>query len=312
LEALARQATARDTFEVIVVVDGSNDGTRATAERFQAPYSLRVIWQPNRGRAAACNAGIAAARGELIALLDDDMEPAPEFVAAHLRAHAGEGRLGVLGAVPIAVKQSSPPVVAYVGAKFNRHLEKLAHAGRTLALRDFYSGNFSIHSAVLREVGGFDEAFKIYGNEDLELSLRLARAGVRLVYSAEALAHQHYTKGFAALARDTIAKGRTAVLLASKHPNTVQDLKLSTYGQGSLKWRALRAGLLGLSRLWAGTPNAVARFMEWLEQGRPARMNDYYVLALDYYYWLGARAALREKHKAGQGLHALPSSARGS
>ena len=305
LKSLAQQTIPPHAYEVIVSIDGSQDGTREMVAEFPAPYELRGIWQPNRGRAAACNAGIRAARGEVIVLLDDDMEAAPAFLAAHLSAHSVGPRLGVMGAVPIHLDRSSPPVVAYVGAKFNEHLQKLAQPGYHFKLRDFYSGNFSIRRQVLLDVGLFDEAFKAYGNEDLELSLRLTRAGVELIYNHEALAHQYYSKDFAGLARDNIAKGRTAVLLASKHPEAFHDLKLGMYGQGSRKWRLLRAGLLSASQRWSGTTEWLIAFMGWIEQRRPARLPLYYALALDYCYWSGVGSALRENRRAGQGLASL-------
>lgn len=295
LRALAAQTLPAAMVEVIVSMDGSQDGTREMLAQFSAPYALRVLWQPNAGRAAACNAGIRAATGELIVLLDDDMEAAPELLEAHRQAHATRSRLGVMGAVPMRYAASAPPVVAYVGAKFNQHLVRLAQPNHRLQLRDFYSGNFSIRREVLLSVGLFDEAFKIYGNEDLELSLRLQQAGVQLRYCAEALAYQHYEKGFAGLARDHIAKGRTAVLMTQKHPETFADLKLSTYRQASLPWRGLRASLLRLGRVWPGTTAFVIASIGWLERWRPAHLHLFYTLALDYCYWLGAQSALGEQ-----------------
>jgi len=181
LQALARQTLAPDTYEVIVSIDGSCDGTQEMAAQFPAPYRLHTYWQPNQGRATACNAGMRLARGEVLVLLDDDMEPTPEFLAAHLRAHPAGSRYGVVGAVPISFNRSSPPVVQYIGSKFNLHLEHLAQPCHRFKLRDFYSGNFSIRREVLLEVGAFDESFRIYGNEDLEFSVRLSTAGVHLV-----------------------------------------------------------------------------------------------------------------------------------
>ena len=86
LEALARQTLPPEEFEVVISIDGSDDGTRELLEAFRTPFPLVVLWQPNRGRAAACNAGLRASQGALLVLLDDDMEPAPEFLAAHLAA----------------------------------------------------------------------------------------------------------------------------------------------------------------------------------------------------------------------------------
>ena len=301
LQALCRQTLSPNDYEVIVSIDGSQDDTPAMVSEFAAPYRLRSIWQPNRGRAAACNTGIRIAKGQLLVLLDDDMEPIDGFLAAHLHAHPEGSCYGVIGAAPVRFTNGSPAVVQYVGRKFNSHIETLAQPRYQFKLRDFYSGNFSIHREVLLEVGAFDESFRIYGNEDLELSVRLSKAGVQLVFSPEAVAYQHYTKEFAALARDNIAKGRTAVLLATKHPETYHNLKLSMYAQASRKWRFLRAGLLQLSA-WAPVPEWIILFMTWLARRRVASFNYFCFAALDYFYWLGAKSALRETRETGQEL----------
>jgi GT2 family glycosyltransferase len=307
LHALALQTLAPETYEVIVSIDGSQDGTREMVAAFSAPYRLDCIWQSNQGRAAACNAGIRIAQGDVLVILDDDMQPAPDCLACHSQAHPINSRFGVIGAVPIYCENTDPPVAAYVAAKFNQHLNNLARSDHQLALRDFYSGHFSVRREVLMEVGLFDEAFKIYGNEDLELSLRLTKAGVRLKYAPAIVARQHYSKDFAALARDSIAKGRTAVLLASKHPDALPDLQLSAYQQGSWRWRTARAGLLTLSRRSPSIPNKVIALMQRLEQYQVRQLHLYYRFVLDYLYWLGAQMALRENQLAGQGLTSLVS-----
>ncbi|MEZ4863299.1 MAG: glycosyltransferase [Caldilineaceae bacterium] len=306
LRALCQQGLAPDQYEVIVVIDGSVDGTCELVAAFAAPFKLRSIWQPNRGRAAACNAGILAANGKLIILLDDDMEATPTLLAAHLAAHEGESTLGVVGAVPIRIDDNSSPVVTYIGNKFNQHLARLSKPGHQFVLRDFYSGNFSAHRATLLAAGLFDEAFTIYGNEDLELSLRLKQAGVTFVYNAVAMAYQSYTKGFAALAHDNIAKGKTAVLLAGKHPAAIADLKLSTYHTGSRPRRWLRALLLGLSRHWNGLPAWLIRSVGWMERLRPRKLDLCYTLVLDFCYWYGVQLAVHANQVRGQGLTALP------
>jgi len=302
LHALAHQTLAPETYEVIVSIDGSQDGTREMVSAFSAPYRMDCIWQSNQGRAAACNAGIRIAQGDVLVILDDDMEPAPDCLERHSHAHPIGSRFGVMGAVPMYCENIDSPVAAYVAAKFNRHLDNLARSDHQLALRDFYSGHFSIRRDVLMEVGLFDEAFRIYGNEDLELSLRLKKSGVTLTYAPAVLAHQHYSKDFAALARDTIAKGRTAVLLASKHPEALPDLQLSAYKQNTWRWRLARAGLLTLSRWSPSTPDRVIGLVGRLEQLQVRQLHMYYRFVLDYLYWLGAQMTLRENQHTGQGL----------
>ena len=259
LRALTEQTLPVASYEVIVAMDGSDDGSREMLEGYTAPYRLRWTWHATRGRAATCNAGLAQALGRLVLFLDDDMEPSPRCLEAHRSAHGDDPRLGVVGAAPVVHDASSDAVVQYIGRKFERHLAKLARPGHEFALRDFYSGNFSVGRELLLGVGGFDEEFRLYGNEDLELSLRLGRAGVRLIFSAEALAHQHYAKDLAGLARDNFAKGRTALQLARKHPETLPHLKLGDPDTGSALKRTARDTLLVLTRLWPGLPPALIR-----------------------------------------------------
>lgn len=305
LAALEEQTLPPSEYEVIVSIDGSTDGTKELVEHWSAPYALRVIWHENHGRAAARNAAIELARGALIVSLDDDMQPAPHCLEAHRHAHAHGERVAVLGAVPLVLDAASSQAAGFVKKKFDRHLSRLTQPGYQINFRDFYSGNVSLPRAVLQEVNAFDPAFTQYGNEDSELALRLLAAGVRITYSADALAYQRYTKDFAGLAHDNIAKGHTAVLLASKEPHTFDHLRLRSFYNGSRKWRTLRTALLALSRVWPRTSQLVIRLVQWAEQRHVAWLHKVYDLVLDYFFWLGALPALRANQRAGSGLRSL-------
>jgi GT2 family glycosyltransferase len=294
LESLGRQTVPAEAYEVIVCMDGSSDRVRTMLDLFRPPYTLRTFWQHRRGRAAACNVGIRAARGAIVVFLDDDMTPVPEFLAAHRSAHTQHTSRGVLGPVPIAPGTVTSPVGRYIAAKFQRHLELLARPDHRMQLRDFYSGNFSVRHEVLDAVGGFDEDFRIYGNEDLELFLRLSATGVNVVFSPAALAHQEWAKDFTAAAHDSMAEGRTAVLLATKHPQTFNHLKLATYRDGPrILWLA-RTILLALGTVWPKLPEWVIRMTCWLERNVGGLPHRYYVLAFGYFYWVGVQAVMRE------------------
>jgi GT2 family glycosyltransferase len=300
LQAFNRQTLSPDRFEVIVVIDGSQDSTFQVVTGIETPYMLHCIWQTNKGVASARNTGIHQAVGELIVLLDDDMEPAPHFLEGHLKAHPPGSRLGVVGAAPIQYGPSSPPLVAFIGSGFNSRLEKFAQPGYAIPFKEAYTGNFSIRREILLGAGGFDADFKVYGYEDYELALRLVRNGVKIIFSAEALAHQHYEKDTTSFLYNSISRGRSAVLMLSKHPEIFQDLKLSTYQQTSLRWRMLRSALLTASRIWPGITCLVIKLIRFLEQHHPKRMAYFYTLAVDYCFWLGAQSALSENRAAGK------------
>jgi glycosyltransferase involved in cell wall biosynthesis len=294
LRALAGQDLPADSFEVLVSIDGSDDGTREAIDALSTPYRLRRVDGPKRGRAAARNDAIRLAEGEIVVFLDDDMEPTPRLLSQHYRNHPTGSRVCVLGAVPIATDSASTPVAQYIAQKFNTHLTRLGEADHAFVLRDFYSGNTSVRCDVLEEVGAFEEAFTLYGNEDLELSVRLREAGVEICYDRDAIACQHHAKGLADLAEDNVEKGRTAVLLARLHPEMLSALQLGSYGDGLLAWRALRATLLRLTRAWPRTPAAVLRLARALQRAGAWRRPLFYYAVLDYFYWTGVEAELAE------------------
>jgi GT2 family glycosyltransferase len=308
--ALERQAFSASRMEVVVSIDGSTDGTREALQGLRTAFALRTMWHPRRGRAAAVNTGIEIASGDLIVLLDDDMEPVPTCLEAHRRAHEQQTQLGVMGAVPMAIDRNARPATRYIGDKFNRHLASLALPGRQLQLTDFYSGNFSIARGLLLDVGGFDEDFKEYGNEDLELSLRLSRAGVALAYDAAACAVQHNDKTFDMLAADSVAEGRTAVLFALKHPDVVDRLKLGTFDHGPRLLRLVRDGLLRVDKRTSGPPSWLLALEAVLSGINPPGMATFYRLAFGYLYWLGARDAIGTERNAGRSTDSLSRLAR--
>jgi len=300
LLSLANQNAAPERYEAIVSLDGSTDGSEEMVASLEVPYSLRATAEPARGRAAACNSALELARGEILIVLDDDMQASRGFVERHRSHHPPGSRLCVMGAVPIKLDGSSPHAARHVREKFNSHLEVLAQPGHEFTARDFYSGNASLRTEVLREVGGFNESFTIYGNEDVDLSLRLRENGVELRYDAEAMAAQEYDKGLPELAADTTQKGQTAVILARAHPAVFPELRLASPLDGSRPWLAARAGLLGLTRRMQGLRSGVVALAVALERLGLWRQPLFYRAVLDYAFWAGVDAALRESTPEGE------------
>jgi len=287
LDGLSRQTADPTTFEAIVISDGATDGTVELVEGYQSVFPLVCLARPHRGRSAARNAGIAAARGDVLLMLDDDMEPVPGWLESHLVAHGAALRRCVLGAVPVRDEPDASPLEQWIKRNFEEHGEKLAEPGYALTLADFYSGNTSIRRAVLDEVGGFDEDFSLlYGNEDVELFGRLRAAGVEVTFSAEARAIQEYHKTFRDFARDARDTGRTAVLLARKHPELGPELVHFRGGRGV--WRRVNGVLLWLARRSEAVPRLVVALESLVARLVPARrMPGFYWRASNFYFWLG-------------------------
>lgn len=297
LRGLRSQTLPADRFEVVVSIDGSTDGTREAVASFDAAFEVRGIWNEHRGRASACNAGIRAAHGELVVLLDDDMMPAPSCLEEHVEAHAStpDARRIVFGAAPVTTDDTSSSLTRYMARKFARHLNRLERPEHVMNVRDFYSGNMSARRDVMLSVGLFDESFREYGNEDLELAVRCRRAGIEVTYSPDAGAEQRYEKPFRRLARDTVAKGRTAVAFAAKHPEVAPALQLSQGDLGSRRWRLARDLLLAVTRAAPFVPEIVARLGALIDRLPVRDADTVYRFLLEYFYWVGVRAAVRER-----------------
>ena len=298
LVAFTRQTLGPEAYEVLVSIDGSEDGTREMVSQFSAPYRLRWIWHPNAGRANACNLGIRAAEADLLVILDDDMEPSKDFLAAHLAAHQhgaeeGSKEICLLGAVPIRFDRTSSQVVQMMGEKSEEHMKKLSQAGYCIEMRDFYTGNASIRRGTLLGVGGFDGDFKVYGHEDLELFVRLTNAGISVKYSNQALAYQHFEKGFAAVVQDRIAAGQTAIQLARKYPSAGDAFLMNKYRQTSRRWRYTRWILLSMGRIWSGMPRFVVTWVNRVSGIWPATFQFLAPATLDYVFWASVFSEMR-------------------
>jgi glycosyltransferase involved in cell wall biosynthesis len=300
LASLARQSVPGEQYEVVVSVDRSEDGTRDMLASSAVPYELRVTDARHPGRAAACNAALEFARGDVIVILDDDMQVVPEFVSRHARHHPPGSRNCVLGAVPISRSSSSPLVVRYMQAKFAEHLAKLAESGHTYVPRDFYTGNASLRAEVLRSLGGFNSAFTAYGNEDVELFVRLRESGVDIQFDATALAWQEYGTDLRGLAGDTLAKGATAVKLARIHPTVFKDLRLAAPQEHSRPWLIARAVLLSCTRRFPGLSKAIFGLATACERAGFWRSPSFYRAVLDYGFWAGVDAELDHSRDQGE------------
>ena len=216
--ALDRQSE-RD-FEAIVVVDGGGDGSAESLRRLELGFPLTVIEQANAGAAQARNRGAAAARGEILLTLDDDMEAEPRMLAEHERSHCA-GADVVLGDMPI--HPGSPPNMLSwgVGEWARQRRRRLLAAGAEIRLDDFLTGQLSISRAAYDAVAGFDAGFTregLFGGEDIDFGYRLQQAGFRIVFNPEAISYQYYDVDPVAYLRRARETGRADRELVEKHP----------------------------------------------------------------------------------------------
>lgn len=219
VRALAK-LTYAGPLEVIVVIDGSTDGTAQALAKIDCPFPFHVIEQANSGAAHARNRGAERARGEILLFLDDDMIAAPDLVEQHARTYA-DGADAVLGHIPLD-KGSSPGFLAEDVAIY---AESMLGEFAPGAL-DVFTGQLSVRRSVFEEVGGFDEGFTagaVLGNEDADFGVKLLPR-YRLRHNAHAISRQRYVVSLRENMRRVVRHAAGDVRFAAKHPELARQL----------------------------------------------------------------------------------------
>ena len=255
LEALERQGDVDGGFEVVVADNGSGDDTAAVISRFAAAQKLALVAleQPQGGPAAARNAAVEAARGEVLLLLGDDTAPAAaDLLGAHAALHRlnPESTYACLGRIEWTPRAPVTDFMRWLdrgGPQF--HYWEIGPGA--VRIEDyFYSSHVSLKRAAFSAAGGFETRFPYPAFEDTDLGGRLAQRGVRLEYHPELLVwHDHPTTLEQSLAR-TVRVGRCAALynaIRAEHPNprVKRPARLAR-----LASRVAAPALIGLARVW--------------------------------------------------------------
>jgi glycosyltransferase involved in cell wall biosynthesis len=174
LSTLLAQTLAPHRYEILVVSDGSTDGTRELMESLCAMHpNLRLLEQPNRGPAAARNLGARSAHGGFLAFTDDDCIASPDWLERMLEAFARTGAAGVQGRTTTDRGLRTP----------------LTHQMEVLELSQAVpTCNAGYRKSVFEQVGGFDEGFPYPHNEDADLAWRVQTVGP-VVFDAGVVMH---------------------------------------------------------------------------------------------------------------------------
>lgn len=188
LAALEGQTMPKKDFEVIISDDGSGDGTLERLNEYAAGTRMNmvVVTGPNGGPATARNRGIAKARGEWVAMTDDDCVPEPEWLVKHavfIREHPEYGAFG-------------GQVVRYKDSVISRYVDwttaMLPPLGKDGGRQYLVTANALFRRDLLERLGGFDETYRWPGGEDPDLSFRAIGLGTLLGYNpGSVVRHMH-------------------------------------------------------------------------------------------------------------------------
>lgn len=241
----AQRGAIEGGVEILVVDDGSSDGTRTLLAGLEKEGRLRPLSPGHGGPARARNAGAREAAGEILVFLGDDIVPEPGFLAAHDGAHRETPRepRAVLGRTDWdSSRMRVTPMLRHLGRNGLQFGYGLIRDPEDVPAWFFYASNVSLPRDSFLRLGGFDETFGAAAWEDVEFALRAAaaRPPLRLVYRPEARArHDHPTTVGSFRVRQK-ASGIAAARLLSRHPDLASSLGVSE----ARSLEATRPGLL--------------------------------------------------------------------
>ncbi|MCU0565327.1 MAG: glycosyltransferase [Oculatellaceae cyanobacterium Prado106] len=273
-------------YEVVVVDDGSTDGTVDWLNRHRSEFPhVRLLKQDHQGPAAARNLGIEQAQGETIVFIDSDLVVLDGFLQAHVDAllageqQQGSDRLFTYGTVINTCNFEQPTSEPFKVTDYSRAY--------------FATGNVAIARKWLLQAGCFDTGFQLYGWEDLELGVRLKQLGLKLVKCPQAAGY-HWHPPFALdqipkLIDQEIQRGRMGVLFYQKHPTWEVRMMIQMTWLHQALWGLLSVG----GRL---NERSLAPLLQWLiNQGKPQLALEVARIFLNWYNVKGVYAAYREQ-----------------
>jgi glycosyltransferase involved in cell wall biosynthesis len=185
LDRLQREDYPREKFEIIVIDDGSSDGTVEFLKSYSPSFNMVTIFhKENKGSAASRNDGIKAASNQIIIFLDDDLVTEPGIIFHHTKHHYGK-KCAVIGDIRYQETFSTRWISRYLST---RGVHKIK-PGKKIPFKCFWTSNASVKKEQLLAVSLFDERFRGAGGEDTDIAYRLERLGVEFVYEKDAVCY---------------------------------------------------------------------------------------------------------------------------
>lgn len=275
-------------YEVVVVDDGSTDGTVDWLNHSTDLPHVRLFQQQHQGPAAARNLGLSQAQGDTIIFIDSDLVVTEQFLQSHADAllrgqqQLGSDRLFTYGRVVNTCNFDHPTSEPFKITDFSAAY--------------FATGNVAITRHWLEKAGGFDTRFQLYGWEDLELGVRLKQLGLKLIKCPAAVGyHWHPPFSLSQVPRlidQEIQRGRMGVLFYEKHPTWEVRMMIQMTWLHWLLWGLLSIGGLLNERTMAPLLQGL------IDRGKPQLALELARIFLNWYNVQGVYQAHAERQRS--------------
>jgi GT2 family glycosyltransferase len=257
LQALLRLEPTPE--EIIVVDNGSTDGSLSILQAFAADHpdrTIHILHETRRGAAAARNTGIRAATGEVIAFTDADCAPEAAWLQ-FLTVPFEEPTVGAVAGRVVPAPASSP--LELFSALYTLRLpdRPSRHRQWTPWEGGFPTANLGVRRSVLDRLAGFDEKLTISG-EDHDLCARLYALGCEIVYAPGACVAHHHRTMLRGMLRQAFGFGQAHPNLLRRH--TARGLWLDL-PRRSIRWARFPA------RAWVDLASADKKVLAILIAG---------------------------------------------
>lgn len=215
LDSLLEQDYPPSNYSIIVVDDGSSDGTKELLDQYsRANENMTYFTQKNKGSYSARNLGISNSQGEIVCLLDDDCVAEKDWIMSHVKGYTSPDIGGVGG-----------KIIGYSPrTQIEKYVEKNKLFDQENMMKIFLvTANASYRRKVFEQIGGFDDNFRSGG--DADMGIRTLHAGFKLVYGPDAVVNHKHRSTLRQLLRQHYIYGKGYCLLHKKYPHYFSPYK---------------------------------------------------------------------------------------
>ena len=290
LAGLEKQTASLDSFEVIVVVDGSEDGTLDFLINYSPAYPFKYIFIENSGLSAARNNGARLASSQYLIFLDDDIVADPRLVEEHLSSLRQAGDALIQGGLSIHPQVIKTPFIRVEEARLQAFMDgKGFH--ESLIGEEISGGNLSISRNLFLEIGEFNSGLR--WNEDGEFGHRLEQRGIPIFYNKNALGLMADIRDLERSLKASYDYGRSYVLIERQHPEIIWKFSPLINDRDSPLLNFFRRFLYFRQHTWqlGGFEELLRVAIQFAEKIATAPFAGIlYRVALDYFFWKGVFA----------------------